>query len=161
MTNLTQINQNSNNNEQIDQGTSTKGNDEDKKYIIDECNKWNIDYQRLYKSGIYLTNLDDIDKVSLNGLKKYNYNGNKVESSYIQISEFKDNENIVNLILDKLVEYRKVNNIAIFAFIVHDMINFKTRVYKIKENTIDTIDYKTYTSRGTTIMPSIEKELEK
>ena len=140
---------------------STKGREIDKEYIINDCNEFNIDYEKLVKEGIYLTNLDDLNKISLNGLKKYEYNGNKVESSYIQIDDNKDNQIIVNKIIDILKEYLISHNLSMFVFIVHEMINFKTRVYKITRNSVDTIYYDTYTSRGSTIMPSIQKEYDK
>jgi len=136
---------------------STKSRDIDKEYVISECKKLNIDYDKLYKDGIYLTNLDNLKEVSLNGLKKYNYNNHLVESSYIQIDDSKDNIAKVEAILTNLKEYLSNSNLSMFVFIVHDMINLKTKVYKLEKDKITTISYDKYTSRGTTIMPSIEK----
>lgn len=141
---------------------STKGREIDKEYIINQCKEFDINYDKLYKEGIYLTNLDNPSKISLNGLKRYNYNGNKVESSYIQVDDNKEtNEIVINNILDILKKYLINSDLSMFVFIVHEMINFKTRVYKITKDNIKIIDYPTYTSRGTTIMPSIEKEFNK
>ena len=138
---------------------STKGREIDKEWVIDACERHNLDYERLYRSGIYLTDLNDVKKVSLNGLKKYNYNNKLVESSYIQIDDNKNNDLLIKKIINELKGYVSNNNLEMFVFIVHDMIAFKTRVYKISNESIKEIKYDSYTSRGSTIMPSIEKEL--
>lgn len=138
---------------------STKTRDIDKEWVINCCNKYDINYDELYRSGIYLTILDDLNKVSLNGLKKYKYGSYLVESSYIQIDDDTSNIEKINKIINILEEYVKQNNLEMFVFIVHDMINFKTKVHKITRNNIIEINYEKYTSRGSTIMPSIEKEI--
>lgn len=138
---------------------STKGREIDKEWVIDACKKYNLDYGRLDRSGIYLTDLSDVKQVSLNGLKKYNYNNKLVESSYIQIDDNKNNELKIKEILNILKGYVSDNNLEMFVFIVHDMINFKTKIYKIGKDNIKEVKYDKYTSRGSTIIPSIEKEL--
>jgi inorganic pyrophosphatase/exopolyphosphatase len=140
---------------------STKSRNIDKMYLMDKCRKLDIDYDRLYKSGIYITNLDNLKEVSLNGLKRYNYNNHLVESSYIQINDNKDNDNKISEIINILKEYLYDSNLDMFVFIVHDMINLKTRVYKLTNNDITIDYYNQYTSRGTTIMPAIEKNFNK
>lgn len=137
---------------------STKGRDEDKKWVINKCNELGLDYNELYKDGIYCTPIIDLNKSSLNGLKKYNYNGKKVESSYVHIDNYDSNKEKINQIIDILREYKNINDLVMFVFIVHDMEKLKTRVYKIG-NTIQEVKYDRYTSRGNDIMPSIEKEL--
>ena len=57
-----------------------------------------------------------------------------------------------------IINYISNSNLSMFIFIVHDMINLKTKVYKLERDKITTIQYDKYTSRGSTIMPSIEKE---
>ena len=136
---------------------STKGRDIDKEWVISMCNKYDFDYNELYKEGIYLTNLDNIDKASLNGLKKYCYNGNIVESSFIQI----DNPNYYGNQINKMINILKnrVNDIKldVFVFIVYDMTNFKTTYYLITKEDVKERVYDIYASRGNTIMPEIEK----
>lgn len=138
---------------------STKGRKIDEKWVIEACKNYDINYERLYRSGIYLTDLSDIKQVSLNGLKKYKYNDKLVESSYIQIDDKESNDFAINEIIENLKGYVTTNNLDMFVFIVHDMVAFKTRVYKISKDNVEEVKYDKYTSRGSTIMPGIEKEL--
>lgn len=138
---------------------STKTRDIDKDWVVNTCNKYELNYDELYRSGIYLTSLDDLNKVSLNGLKKYKYGGKLVESSYIQIDDNKSNDIKIKKIIDILKKYVNEKELDMFVFIVHDMISFKTKVYKITNSNIEEVNYDKYTSRGSTIMPQIEKEI--
>lgn len=137
---------------------STKSREEDKVWVLNMCQKLNLDYDKLYKIGLYLTPLDDLKQCSLNGLKKYNYNNHLVESSYVQIGNEKGNDYKIESIINILKEYVKEKNLDMFVFIVHNMIELKTTTYKIKSNNIEVDKYSKYTSRGNDIMPSIEKE---
>lgn len=138
---------------------STKSREEDKKWVMDLCNKYGFDYNELYKQGLCLTKLDDIKKASLNGLKKYNFNNLLVHSSYIQIEDLELYKDKINNILNILNEYIKDKKLTAFVFIVHDMKNFKTMYYLITNEGIEKRYYDSYTARGTTIMPEVEKIL--
>ena len=138
---------------------STKGREVDKNWAIKLCGLLNIDYNELYESGIYLTPLDNVSKVSLNGLKKYNFCDKLIQSSYIQINNDESNKYIIKEIVDCLKKYVKKENLYLFVFIVHNMIEFKTTIYKITENGVIEKKYDRYTSRGSDIMPSVEKEI--
>ena len=140
---------------------STKGREEDKYWAINLCDKYDLDYEKLYKEGLCLTTLDDIEKVSLNGLKKYIFSNKKVESSYIQIEDVLLNEDKINQIINKLTEYVKTKKLDAFVFIVHDMKEFKTMYYLISQNKIEKRYYEKYTARGSTIMPEVETKLVK
>lgn len=140
---------------------STKTRESDKEWVNEVCKKYNLDYDKLYKSGLCLTTLEDIDSASLNGLKKYEFNGKIVQSSYIQIEKSLENLVKIEMILELLKKYVKVQNLDLFVFIVHDMIAFKTTVYKISESNIYVDSYDKYTSRGCQIMPKVEQELVK
>ena len=48
-------------------------------------------------------------------------------------------------------------NVDLFVFIVYDMTNFYTKVYKIGEE-IEFTEYFLYASRGNTIIPDILKQ---
>ena len=135
---------------------STKAKEDDKKWCIEMCDKLNIDYNKLYKSGLYFTPLDNLRECSLNGLKKYNFNGKRVESSYVHINNDKTNNLKIKKIIDILKEYVKENKLDMFVFIVHDMSELKTRIYKISDE-VSEVKYDRYTSRGNDIMPSIER----
>lgn len=138
---------------------STKAREEDKLWCIEKCKEYNLDYNKLYKLGLYFTPLDDLQKCSLNGLKKYNYENKKVESSYVHIDGFEGNEDKIRGIIDILKKYVKEKELDVFAFIVHDMKVLKTTVYKIYDDKVKVDYYDKYTSRGNDIMPLIEKEI--
>jgi len=138
---------------------SDKGKQEDEEWVLKYCKKTNINYEDLYKDGLCLTSLDDIDKACLNGLKSYNYGDKKVESSYIQVENTKENNEKVVKAIEKLKVYVEKEKLNLFVYIVHDMTNFKTKIYKITNEAVIEKNYNSYTSRGTTIMPEIEKEL--
>jgi len=136
---------------------STKGREIDKEWVISMCDKYNLDYNGLYREGLYLTNLDSIDKASLNGLKRYCFNGKIIESSYIQIdSPISHNDEIIKIvdILKNRVDSEKIDA---FVFIVYDMDDFKTTYYLIIDDNVKEKYYDVYASRGNTIMPEIEK----
>ena len=136
---------------------STKGRDIDRKWVISMCDKYNLNYNELYREGLYLTNLDSIDKASLNGLKRYCFNGKIIESSYIQIdSPISHNDEIIKMIdiLKNRVDSEKLDA---FVFIVYDMDKFETTRYLITKDDIKEKNYDVYASRGNTIIPEIEK----
>lgn len=137
---------------------STKAREEDNIWTLKKCEELSVDYNKLYRSGLYFTPLTDLKESSLNGLKKYNYNGKLVQSSYVHIDDDKSNEIKIEKIIDILKKYVKDKKLDMFVFIVHDMSALKTTVYKITDE-IEKISYNKYTSRGNDIMPSVEKEL--
>ncbi len=104
---------------------STKGKPEDNEWCKYICEKYDLDYKALYKQGLYITNMDNIDEIKFNGLKKYNYNGKKVESSYIQIEEPNKEIKKIDKIIEQLKSHIIKENLFAFVFIVHDMTNFK------------------------------------
>lgn len=135
---------------------STKSRDKDHVWIKDMCHKYNFDYRRLYDAGLCVTDITNLDKVIFNGMKKYVFNGHQVESSYIQIKEIREEQ--LDYMLTLLKEY-VVNKNIIFVFIVHDLNNFTTRVYKIYENDIEIENYNQYTARGDGIISKLSKTL--
>lgn len=136
---------------------SSKGREEDKDWIIKICDKYNFDYDKLYMEGLCITLLDDIEKASLNGLKKYNFSGKKVECSYIQIEDYKKSESNIEQIVSKLQDYRDEKQLFAFIFIVYDMNEFKTMYYLITKDGITKRFYDIYASRGNTIIPEVQK----
>jgi len=138
---------------------SSKGRKEDYEWCLEICKKYDFNYDKLYLEGLRLTNIDDLNKASLNGLKKYVVNNIKIESSYIQIRDFLLNKDVIENIIDILKKYREENNIDIFVFIVHDMKYFKTMYYYIEKDNLKEKYYDSYISRGNVIIPEIVKRL--
>ena len=140
---------------------STKARLEDQTWVYEMIKKNNLDYQKLYKDGLCLTSLDDLEQASFKSLKKYVLAGEKVEASTIQIEhpemKLKEIEEMLHIIRKYVLE----NNINLFVFIVHDMTLFQTKTYLISKNDIAIKDYNQYTSRGTKIIPDVESEIRK
>lgn len=134
---------------------STKGRKEDDEWCKYICKKYDLDYQKLYNEGLYLTNMTDIEEVKFNGLKKYNFNNKKVESSYIQIENPNQEKEKIEKIIEKLKQHIIDENLYAFVFIVHDMSNFKTMYYLIEKDNIQKKYYDRYEQRGNTIMPEV------
>ena len=138
---------------------SMKGREEDKNWIINLCKERNIDYERVYETGLCLTNLSDLKTASLNGLKHYNICDKEVEASYIQVRALEEKKEIINEIISNLKEYRQIKELDMFVFIVYDMDVFETNVYKITDNELEIVNYNEYAPRGNKIMLDVEKKL--
>ena len=132
---------------------SLKGRDEDLNWIKDLCNKLDIDYTKLYKDGLCITDINDINKIYLNGHKVHKYKDYKIESSYIQVENSDLKIDSINNIIELLKKYYINNYLDYFVFIVHDMSIFKSKVYIIKKDKIDIVDYDYYAPRGNVIIP--------
>ena len=136
---------------------STKTVKKDISWVNEMTTKYDFDYDEMYRDGLCLTELTDVEEIAFNGLKKAEYNGVSIYSSYVQIVDLEKNEKIIQDIIETLKKYREKENIDLFVFIVYDMVNFYTKVYKINEEvTFD--EYFLYASRGNTIIPDIVKK---
>ena len=136
---------------------STKTVKSDISWINEMTTKYDFDYDEMYRDGLCLTEITNVEEVAFNGLKKADYDGFSIHSSYIQIVDLEKNAPVIDKILNKLKKYVKKNNVDLFVFIVYDMTNFYTKVYKINED-IDYDEYFLYASRGNTIIPDIVKK---
>lgn len=136
---------------------STKGRDIDKEWVVNICNKYKFDYDKLYKEGLYFTSLVDINTACINGLKRYNFNNKMIESSYIQIENPTKEEDKILKMIDILKERIVIESLDAFVFIVYDMTKFKTTYYLITKDIVINKKYDIYASRGNTIIPEIEK----
>lgn len=137
---------------------STKTNKADISWINEMCTKYDFEYDDLYREGLCLTDLTDVNDIAYNGMKKHEFNGMNIYSSYIQVASLSKSEHIVKEILDNLKEHVKKENIDLFVFIVYDMSDFYTKVYEITDD-IKENEYFLYASRGNTIIPDIFKRL--
>lgn len=136
---------------------STKTVKKDMSWVNEMTTKYDLDYDEMYRDGLCLTELTNVEEIAFNGLKKADYDGFSIHSSYVQIVDLEKNKKIIEEILEKLKKYRNKENIDLFVFIVYDMTNFYTKVYKINED-IDYDEYFLYASRGNTIIPDIVKK---
>lgn len=137
--------------------TSSKLVLSDKNWAISKINEFEFNYSEIENDGFCLTNLnDDIDIVSKNGIKSYIYNNKIVKSSYIQVNE---QSNQVDNILNYLNNIVKNTEIYLWVFLIINFKDNETYEFKIyKDNTLKVI-HNGILSRGSDIMPKIEKEI--
>ena len=136
---------------------STKSRVEDELWVKEICNNYNINYNELYKEGLGLNSLEDISLASNHGLKKYNFNGKQVESSYIQIENPIEEEATILEIINILKLKVNNKNLDAFVFIVFDMNKFETDYYLITKDSVIKNHIDSYVSRGNDIMLEIEE----
>lgn len=137
--------------------TSSKLVLSDKDWAIAKINEFGFNYSEIEADGFCLTDLnDDIKNISTNGTKTYCYNNKTVKSSYIQVnSDCTKLEDIFNY-LSNIV---KNNEIYLWVFLIIDFKNNKTYEYRIYEHKIIEEIHDGILSRGSDIMPKIEKEI--
>lgn len=138
---------------------STKTVDDDVEMIQRICKQYNFNYEKLYKDGLCLTDISNINEACFNGLKKYNINDYQIYASSIQIIDIKSKTEIIDNMIEILKKYLISNKIYMYVFILYDMNDFKTIVYKISLDSIEIINYNEYASRGNTIIPDIKNSL--
>ena len=136
---------------------SSKTVRDDISWVNEMTTKYDLDYDEMYRDGLCLTELTDVEEIAFNGLKKAQYEDLSIHSSYVQIVDLEKNKDIIDGIVERLRTYREEENIDLFVFIVYDMTNFYTKVYKIGEE-IELAEYFLYASRGNTIIPDILKQ---
>ena len=120
--------------------------------------QFKLNFQEIEKCCLCLTPIDKLstEEIIENGFKDYNYNGNKVKSSYIQVYEMLDEEVIddwINLIVQKL----KSQKLSMWVFVVFVCKDEITIEYHITSNSINRIKTVGILSRGINIMPKIEE----
>lgn len=133
---------------------STKCPEDHKIWTKEIITKYNLDYAKYYNIGLCLSNLNKpISYLVQEGLKKYCFNGIKVKSSYIQINRKIDENIFTNFIQKNLIN----KDAHLWVFLVNNFNPEMTTEYRITKNHIISKVYPQITSRGTTIIPAIEK----
>ena len=120
--------------------------------------KFNFNYQEMLTMSMCPTDISNPEIAALNGLKKHNIEGHNVASSFLHLPNPNANTNEINQMIEILRQYIEDNKYDLFAFIVHDITNFKSTLYKISKDQTDITPYDEYTSRGTKIIPDLTEE---
>lgn len=120
--------------------------------------EFHLDYEMLEKYCLCLTPINKltVEQIISNGQKWYDYSGNKVGSSYLQLYGLPD-EKILNSWLEKLEEKRYQTDSSMLVFIIFETEKNLTYEYRITEDGIDKFVKLGILSRGKDIMPVIEK----
>lgn len=120
--------------------------------------QYELDYFKIEKYCLCLTPIDNmsINTIVNNGYKYYNYNGQKVKSSYIQIYEMMEKGKVEELI--KYIQKRmQIESLQMWVFIIFQCKEEKTYEYQITLDSANIIESDGILSRGSNIMPKIEK----
>lgn len=138
--------------------TSSKLVSSDKDWAIAKINEFGFNYSEIETDGFCLTDLnDDIDTLSINGMKTYCYNNKTVKSSYIQVNQFKSNK--FRLIIKHLQNKVINSDTYLWVFLIIDFKENETYECKIYKDKIMDTWHEGILSRGSDIMPRIEKEI--
>lgn len=116
-----------------------------------------IDFNQLYKVGLCLTDLSQSTEVLIqHGLKHYQYVGEKVCSSYIQVDRELSAWQKRQFVAEIQNEMQE-SSIAMWVFLIVNVHHQKTIEYRITTRTFQEQGYGFICSRGQHIMPAIEK----
>lgn len=138
---------------------STKARTSNLQWAEELAKRYELDLSPFYQEGLCLTPLHSLEEAALHGLKTYSLQGKSIASSYIQVQDVEGKSEFLTTTLSFLKDYLRKEKLDLFAFIVHDMDSFKTTLYQVLPENITIKEYSEYTSRGSTIIPEIEQEL--
>lgn len=128
-------------------------------WVKSMCSKFNFNYTEMLTTSMCPTDITNLQSAALNGLKKHNIHNHKIASSFLHLPSPNENKEEIMKMISHLQEYIEEEQYDMFAFIVHDITNFKSTLYKIRKDSIETKEYDEYTSRGTRIIPDLTEEL--
>lgn len=119
--------------------------------------EFDLDYDYLEKIGLCLTPIETMttDEIISNGQKWYNYNGNKVGSSYLQLYGMPDRavlDNWLEALQNKCIKTES----KMFVFIIFETKSNKTFEFRIEPSRRMHLEKNGILSRGKDIMPVIE-----
>ena len=125
--------------------------------------KYKLDYEELIKVALCLTPIDkmSIEKITSNGEKSYNYNGNAVKSAYLQLYGMPSKQKIEEW-KGFLAKRVKKEGLKMFVFIIFETKGNFTIEYQIMTPHLCKMKiHDGILSRGKDIMPKIEKIFDK
>lgn len=122
------------------------------------ANQFSIDYDFLEKYCMCLTPIDQMEteQIISNGQKWYNYNGQKVGSSYLQLYGMPKFEQMAKWITALNKKLQK-NSAQMLVFIIFETQNNITYEYQIMKDCVKEVRWQGILSRGKDIMPLVEQ----
>lgn len=117
--------------------------------------RYGFDEQFLLKVGYGLNDLGaPVEKLLYNGFKSFNFSKGRVVSSYLQADGYP--KDFVERFIKAVSLERRRLKADMWVLLLHDPVNGNTVEYDITE-TVEMIDHKKLISRGSNVMPRIEK----
>ena len=141
---------------------STKSIKSEEDEIMKLISDFSLDGDEIINKSLMLTNLSEmtVEEIAANGCKEYNFNQNKVFSSYIQVKN-QEAEYFVPDILIYILNRMQDLEIKLWVFIIFDFEREDTQIYYVKGQKIESELKKGILSRGKDIIPKIEEEFNK
>ena len=134
---------------------STKLVKDDVPRIQELIAKYNLDEKYLYEAGLGLNDLyQPIEILALNGLKTFDFPKGTVMSSYLQSDRYEDG--FVSALIKEVKAQLVKSNAKMWVLLLHDPVHGNTVEYDIADK-VTAIDHGALVSRGSNIMPRIEK----
>lgn len=120
--------------------------------------EYQLDYTSLEKCSLCLTPIQEMttEEIISNGQKWYQYEGKKVGSSYLQLEELPEEEQVKEW-LRALKRRRAETESDMLVFLIFESNHSKTYEYQITEDCIKEMEKDNILSRGQDIMPLVEK----
>lgn len=137
----------------------TKINETDIPWAKRICQEQNFNFQELLTLSMCPSDISNLKQASLNGQKSHLIHGHKISSSFLHLPNPEENKEEIEQMLSYLRDYIKKTDNEMFLFIIHDITNFKSRLYKITTDIIEIKEYDEYASRGSKIIPELTQEL--
>ena len=75
-------------------------------WVNEMITRFEFDYDEMYRDGLCLTELTDVEEIAFNGFKKAQYDGFSLHSSYVQIVDLEKNKDVIDGIVEILRNYR-------------------------------------------------------
>lgn len=136
---------------------STKLVKSDAPKVREIIEKYRLDEKYLHEAGLGLNDLSQpLGTLALNGLKVFNFPKGTVMSSYLQSDRYEDD--FVSGLINEIRAQRTKNNAAMWVLLLHDPVHGNTVEYDITDE-VTVIDHGALISRGSNVMPRIEKLL--
>jgi len=118
----------------------------------------NYEYYEMYCLCLTPIESMSIEMIVSNGQKKYNYNGHKVQSAYLQLYGTPDKSTVnewLTCISKKIGE--EGSDPEMIVFIIFDVCSYITYEYRVTQYYTKKVTHKGVLSRGKDIMPTIER----
>ena len=139
---------------------SNKTVPEDISWLSMNAKRFGLDMNDYVEDGLAVCDIKDAKDFAFRGLKHYDFYGEEVESSYLQLKNVSENKNNIQQILSILQEYTRNKNLYEFGFFVHDMDHFSSLAFYIYPDTIDNEKFDRIVARSKVFVPRIKEELQ-
>lgn len=138
---------------------SRKTLSEDVSWVKRMVDKYQLPYSELYNDGLCLTKIFDAHDFLSHGLKEYQFGDKKIASSSVLLLDFEDYNEMYSSLFSLLQNYVVSHDLELFVLLIHNMSKFHSSVYYVDSKNVLKEDFEYLVSRGSEIIPNLEKKL--